>query len=75
VAALDQVHAEGFDEGRLADTRHAGYAYAHRTSGVRQGGFQQLLRGLAILGTGRFHQRDRLRQGAAVPRAQTGREV
>ena len=43
VARVDQMQAEGFDEGRLADARRPGDAEADRFAGLGQQEVEQLL--------------------------------
>jgi hypothetical protein len=60
--AFDQVHAQRFDEGRLADAGHARYPEAQRTPGMRQDGVEQFLRPQAVVASRRFDQGDGLGQ-------------
>jgi hypothetical protein len=63
---LDEVEAEGFDEGRLADSRRAGDSDPHGTAGARQELADQRLGARAVIGPRRLDERDRTRKGAPV---------
>jgi len=69
VALVDQQQSQRFDEGRFADTGHARDAEAKGLAGAGQQRRQQLVGLRAMVGTGRFEQRDRLGDRAALRHA------
>ncbi len=63
---IDQILAEGFDEGGFADAGRAGNAEADGFPGLGQQQIEQLFRRQPVVIAPRFHQRDAARQSAAV---------
>lgn len=66
MALPDQMEAQRLDEGRLADTGHAGDAEPEGLAGVRQQRREQFVGLGAVIGARGFEQRDRLGDGAAL---------
>ena len=75
VALLDQVQAEHFDERALADAGHAADGDPERGAGVRQQCREHLVALGPVVRAGRFQQRDRLGDGAALRRPARGQHL
>ena len=75
VTSLDEVHAEGFDGGRLADAGHAGDPDVHGCTRERHEFEQQLLGLVPMIGAGRFDPGDGPRQRGAVTIPDRGSEI
>jgi hypothetical protein len=72
VPALQPVETEAFDKGRFAGARRPGDAEPGRAARVRQDRLDEPLGFGAVIGAGRFDQRDGARQRAPVAGAQGG---
>ena len=75
VAQSNQVQTQGLNEGGLAHTRHTADAQAKRLAGVRQQGREQFIGLRAVVGAGRFQQRDGFGDGAALGNPATHNRV
>jgi hypothetical protein len=58
VALADQMQAEGLDEGRFSDPRHAGDTEPHGLARIRQERRLQCLGRGAVVGAARFRPSD-----------------
>ena len=69
---VEQMQAEGLDEGGFADAGHAGDAEPQRAAGMGQDFRDQRFRVGAVVGAGRFEQRNGARQGTTLTGQQAG---
>jgi hypothetical protein len=72
---VDDIQAETLDERRFTDAGHAGNSDAHRIAGMGQQFGQHVFGLRPMVGTGRFDERDRPCERAAVTSAERGRKA
>ncbi|MCY1552938.1 hypothetical protein D9M68_893720 [compost metagenome] len=75
MAQADEIQTQRFDESALAHAGHAADTQPEGLPRVRQQRRQQLVSQCAVIGAGRFEQRDGLGHGAALHGASAGQHA